>query len=620
MISLLLTIVLSQGAQAPNVELRAAMQLGAKSATVQRRLPLVNQVVLVPDEATYLDEIAKWSTENRWPVLFNQEPRASQFIRRFSPEQVWIRESVGGVGDVSEAMQQTVASAWGGEETISKALQNIHLPPLGVVITSPDDPARFGAVALAAGRGQLLLYMKNDWGALNKVMSESTTNSLILEIKKTLENTGLSFENIGDAIDAITVCMKLPARVNLAQARENPVAISDVIGRDNSGKRFAWTGWIFGNKVDTAYMAMCSLFLERDNYWFCNTYPNSGAWANYGNGNLPDILPKYDINSTVVDGSLSGLQEADKGGVDADVVYFTSKGNQDFLDMSDERTAPTWLPVLNSPSALYFLHSWSLKIPSNRNTVGGTWLARGVYAYIGSSHEPTLHAFMPPVEMLRRTMSLVPFLPAARWSAGGGMYSEPWRINTIGDPLMLCAQPEAVERIIKPATNEPRFQSLASIAQVNMKIASELKSDHLFAEAIRSVVLLGNDSMATTLWNVAMQEGVQGEECALAVLPALFREGVTSAFLSAFEHIGSPDSLQKDMLWQLASSYSSTPLYLLLKNIRGPYHADDIRVIADRVIATRGRAELLNLINECLSGARGQNKRNLERMRKKYDN
>ena len=244
MISLLLCITLTQNAPAPNQELQAAMQLGAKIASVQRNLPVVNQVVLVPDEATYLDEIAKWSTENRWPVLFNQEPRASQFIRRFAPEQVWVRESVGKLRDVAETMQHTVASAWGGEGTVSEALQSVRLPPLGVVITSPSDPARVGAVALAAGRGQLLLYMKNDWGAVNKIMSESTTSSLMQEVEKTLQDTGLSFNGIGDAVDAITVCMKLPARVSFANARENPVAVSDVIGRNTNGNRFAWTGWI----------------------------------------------------------------------------------------------------------------------------------------------------------------------------------------------------------------------------------------------------------------------------------------------------------------------------------------------------------------------------------------
>ena len=114
MISLVLAIVCSQNGEPPNRELQAAMVLGAKTAAVQHKLPVRRQVVLVPDEATYLDEISRWSVTERWPVLFNKEPKVSQFIRRFAPDKVWIRESVGKVGDLRSAMLQTVARAWGG--------------------------------------------------------------------------------------------------------------------------------------------------------------------------------------------------------------------------------------------------------------------------------------------------------------------------------------------------------------------------------------------------------------------------------------------------------------------------------------------------------------------------
>ena len=93
--SLLLSVALCQNAQAPSQDIQAAMVLGSKSAQVQRKLPVLRQVVLVPDEATYLDEISRWSTGGRWPVLFDREPFASMFIRQFAPERVWKRESIG---------------------------------------------------------------------------------------------------------------------------------------------------------------------------------------------------------------------------------------------------------------------------------------------------------------------------------------------------------------------------------------------------------------------------------------------------------------------------------------------------------------------------------------------
>ncbi|MBC8309421.1 MAG: hypothetical protein H8E83_02765 [Planctomycetes bacterium] len=492
MISLLLAIVCSQNAQPPPQELQAAMILGAKTAAVQRKLPVVKQVVLVPDEATYLDEISRWSPTERWPVLFNQEPKVSQFVRRFAPEKVWIRESIGKVGDLSGSMLRTVARAWGGDGTVASALATVKLPPLGVVITSPKDSARTAAVALAAGRGQLLTFMDNDWGPTHKILSEQRTGSLIDAVHETLLKTSSAFSTIGDQVDAVTVCMSLPARVDFAGAKKNPVAVSDVIGRNKNGDRFAWTGWIFGSKEDAAYMAMCSLFLQRDTYWFCNTYDHNEAWAAYGLGTTLEVLPKYGIDCTSIEGTLDSLRVADAGGVRADVVYFTSKGNQDFLDMSDERTAPTWLPILNTPAALYFLHSWSLKKPTDRASVGGTWLSRGVYAYVGSSHEPMLQGFVPQTEIMRRTMSLVPFLMASRWSADKIAYAKPWRINTIGDPLMLCAPKAAMVRHSLPAKNEP-YRNIAQVAQARMKSAATKPSDEIFAKAIEAVVLLGKE-------------------------------------------------------------------------------------------------------------------------------
>ena len=331
MLTFFIAITLCQNPTAQTFELQTAKKLGAKVAAVQKKLPVVNQVVLVPDEATYLDEISRWSPTRRWPVLFNQETRVSQFVRRFSPEKVWIRDSVGKVGDVGSAMQQTVAAAWGGEGTVKQALDEIKLPPLGVVITSTTDSARTAAVALAAGRGQLLAFMPSNWEADKNILIESKTTSLVREVHKTLSKTGLAFDVIGDEVDALTVCMSLPARVNYSAATENPVAVSDVIGRNEIGERFAWTGWIFGSKANAAYMAMCSLFLDRTRYWFCNTYPNKGGWEKYGTGNILEILPKFGIDATKTNGTLQSLQEAEAGGIRADVIYFTSKGNQDFF-------------------------------------------------------------------------------------------------------------------------------------------------------------------------------------------------------------------------------------------------------------------------------------------------
>ena len=619
--SLLLPIILCQGAQEPSQELHAAMFLGSRSAQVRSRLPVINQVVLVPDESTYLDEIARWSTVARWPVLFDREPFASQFIRRFKPEKVWKRKSVdSNTKNVNQevALQRAVASAWDGAASIEIAFTDLKLPPTGIVITSADDPARTGAVALAAGRGQLLKFMRSDWGSGQETLPLSQTNTLIQEIKEILDSTGVRYAELGDTIDAITVCQTLPSRVEFAASNDNPVAISDVIGRDSTGKRFAWTGWIFGSSANSTYLAMCSLFLPRDQYWFCNTYKNSGGWANYGLGTIEQTLPTFGIESEVVDGTLATLQQAETGGISADVTYFTTKGNPDFLDMADERTAPSWLPILNTPSALYFLHSWSLKDPSTQSTVGGTWLSRGVYAYIGASHEPMLTAFVPPTEMLRKTMSLIPFLVAARWTDGENMFAKAWRVNTIGDPLMLCPPNNKEFPKKLPAEKRPDYQSVSSLAQDAMRKAIENPSDHTFSVAIEKINLIGRDSMCYELWSVASGNGSAGPSTAHSVLPSLFRLQNVDAFLWAFSLLKKPTRLKKDMLWQLVGTRRDAPLQLLIDNVRKPYEYDDLIIIADRIASTRGSAAVKEIINDKLGNAVGRNKRSLQRLRKEY--
>lgn len=616
---LILSITIAQSAQEPNTELRAAMFLGSRSAQMQRDLPIVHQVVLVPDEATYLDEISRWSPQARWPVLFDKEPFASQFIRRFDPEQVWRRESIGtAIRDKAKAMQQAVAQAWGDDSSIEVALTTLQIPPLGVVFTHPSDPARTAAVALAAGRGQLLKFMSNGWGKSQEILSQSRTTELLLEINSILESSGVKYSQLGDTIDAITICQTMPSRVEFSRTNDNPVALSDVIGRDPTGKRFAWTGWVFGTRVASTYMAMCSLFLERDHYWFCNTYQDTGGWAQYGLGTIPQTLEQFGIEAEVVDGTLAGLQRAEVGGVTTDVTYFTTKGNPDFLDMSDVRTSPTWLPILDTPSALYFIHSWSLKVPSVSTTVGGTWLSRGVYAYVGSSHEPMLTAFVPPVEMMRKTMSVIPFLVAARWIDGNHMFSKAWRVNTIGDPLMLCPPKNVVQRTMSPIQERPDYQSVKDIARDAMRLVGRRPSDETIANAIQTLTILGQDSMCVELWNVATSSGNAGQFSAHAALPALFRLRNSDGFLWAFSLIQKPSSLERDMLWQLVGTDSKAPLQVLIDNLRKPYELDDLTIIADRIATSRGTIALKDIINDKLKTANGRNMRGLKKLRKEY--
>ena len=118
--------------------------------------------------------------------------------------------------------------------------------------------------------------------------------------------------------------------------------------------------------------------------------------------------------------------------------------------------------------------------------------------------------------------------------------------------------------------------------------------------------------------SAANDQGVAGSRCARAVLPALFRLQLTESFIWAFKLIASPTSLEKDMLWQLVGTSKTTPLQLLMKNLRKPYAFDDLILIADRIASTRGVAALRMIIQKELRNSSGRNMRELDRMRKKY--
>jgi hypothetical protein len=63
-------------------------KMGLRALEVETRTGVLDQVVLVPDEAAYLREIARWTPKVRWPVLIEDAAFAPRFVRAFKPAQV----------------------------------------------------------------------------------------------------------------------------------------------------------------------------------------------------------------------------------------------------------------------------------------------------------------------------------------------------------------------------------------------------------------------------------------------------------------------------------------------------------------------------------------------------
>lgn len=613
----------------PNLdELHWASRLGFRSLRVQQGIAVINRVVLVPDEATYLDELSKWSiADGIWPVLFEDEEHlARMFIRRFQPEQVVRREPVRDArrlwpADVDErwrVLNELRLRFWRrdpGQTTLADAMGAHGLEPTGAVFTSTDDSSWTGAIALAIARGQLLERLDGDYSRPNLSISTGQQSEIDATIRTALTQSGLAFDELGDVIDAVTLCRFMAGRVLMSAPGAQPrefTAVTDALGRDPDGTRYAFVGWMYGSEARSAYNAMCSLFLPRTDVTYFNTYPTDGAWGQYDVVDAAAMItPRgFSVDSKRAEQAhLAVWRRLLAGGSSTDVFFINSKGNADFFDFADGRGYPNDVPILETPAAVHMIHSWSFRSPEAGDTVGGVFLEHGAYAYVGSVQEPYLQAFVPPSAIAQRTVAGVPFMIAARhWDA------KPWKINTYGDPLMMLGPtPERT----KPGPHEGI--NLRDEARAALQGTKGAQSGRAFAEAIRLLSLLGEDTIALNAIELAKQRN-QLAACAAEALPVLFRLQQTELFIEAFMLTRQRNERMKTMLWHLVAPRlegRADPdlVVLLASNLRQPLsHADLERLLPAMQSAFDAAYARRTIQNELNRTQNVVNRRNLERL------
>jgi hypothetical protein len=592
----------ADGQQAPREPqaLHWAAVLGMRVAQVNAAFPIVDQVVLVPDEATYVEELSRWSPQGRWPVLFADDRLAPMFIRRFKPAHVIRRDAgAGGPGATSVTRQQleaVVVRAWGGDpqsQTWREAFdQHGYIPP-GVVITSVQDPAWTAGVALAAGRGQPIGWLDERFRRPNQALDPHELSRLQDAVDGLVAETGYPHAALGDAIDTITLCRAVAGKVDLAAPGAEPEirAVTDVLGRAGFGPRYAFTGWIFGDRNRCAYVAMCALFLARDRYLLVNTYAAEGGWKAYDIDGAATTLSVRGCQVETRRGERAGVPawvNMLPGGIDHDVVVMNSRGNANLFHLSDGAAFCGDVPVLNTPAVVHLIHSYSMRTPENPGTVAGRWLQHGVYAYVGSVDEPTLSAFLPPEVLVRRWTSGVPWLIGARrWGD-----SPAWKVNTFGDPLMLSGPPGAA----RPPRLVPEVedgQDLRTTVKTRMRQADTAGSAADFAAAIGTLALLGEDVIAVRMWQLGVKRG-HATAVSRPALGPLFRLRRTNEFIRAWEETDQQDPLARDMLWHLMTPRMQTAgeqeLLVLAAAIRPDQPEVDLERLAPYLSAALGAA------------------------------
>ncbi|MBL8877334.1 MAG: hypothetical protein JNM86_16205 [Phycisphaerae bacterium] len=545
---------------------RSAIALGERTRGAQMKAEIIPTVVIVDDAASFLDAIGHWTPELRFPVLVDDGSVGSadniaRFVRAFQPTEVVRYQAAGaaeGWNPSAASIERTLAKVWGAESANIEAMKkawagHAHEPP-GIVVANEKDSAWTAAIALAAARGQFLIWIDDTQAPrdLHKLWPADDAAKLDKFLQDTCAKTGLAWSDLGDSLDSVTLCGAFPNTIEVGP--KDVRSLTDRIGRlrIDGPARWAWSGQIFGNASEAAYRAMCPLFLSSDEAWLFDTYPKSPPWSDYSLAQAKTALSAaYKSVLTETPGaSASTWREKTQRPLAAGLLFVNSKGNSDFFELESGYGYCGDIPLLLKPAALHMIHSWSLQFPGTRDTLGGRWLERGVDHYSGSVNEPTLAAFTPCPRVAELLMQNAVFAGAVRRDGGPS-----WRLTVLGDPLATVT-PGGI------GARSSKALPLEGVKPLKAE-AAELARKGDFAGAIRAFVLAGDEEMAVKLASALLRDrpAAATQAVAKASIPALARAGRTTDVVGMFKAANfKPDdkstdaSILRDFLWSVTAS------------------------------------------------------------------
>lgn len=605
--------------EVPPGKLPPPLVLSRRVEESRRACQVIPTLVLVPDEASYLEAIALWTPTRRFPILIDDNTRATRediarFVRAFEPTAIvrWQAPSTAATpaeATINKALART--QGWKSGEVEPAAFLNTHWSqhhPPGIVATRLGDSAWPAALALAAFRNQPIIFVPTDKapGSLASVFSPGDIDGLSTFLAKACDelavtSPGVRWRAVGDEIETLTLCLNCPVKASTNGKDE--VATTDQLGRLGTiaepGPRWGWAGQIFGSQSQAAYRAMCALFLNSRRAWLFDGYESTPQWSAYDGGATAEVLRKANFDVELIDDPKGSEREwrarAEKP-VKADLITVTTMGNSDFFELRPGLCRPGDVPCLALPAAVHFTHSWSAQWPARRDTVAGRWFERGAYAYIGSVQEPYLQGFVPTPGV------------AMRWAAGGtwgligrqdgGRFAQPWKIAVFGDPLMLFG--DSLARASDPLP-------LSGTINVADEAARGLKEGR-YGQAIADYVILGKDDIVTRL-ALALKNEKQASQTPGAIASAIepaFRAAGAQQVISLYSILPASDAkdqILRDVLWHAAHSLlkaqpDQRTLDVLRANLRDDLLERDATELARAWSLTSSRADALAMLQE----------------------
>jgi hypothetical protein len=525
----------------------AARRAGLRADLLRRAQQVVPAVVIVTDARAYLEAISAWEGTRRFPVLWDDgsiraREDIARFVRAFEPEKVY-RYTSGTEAPVWPVARPDREAAFmralsrAADEKSADFNASLHMlreqgiVSPGIVLTDVDDTAWPAALALAAARLQPVAFVDNPaniWQPLTSDQADLFENAA----QELARSTGLKWEAQGDDIDAVALCANTAVKMKFGPGDSDIYATSARVGRfgpNGTGERWANTGQVFGGYTQSVYRAMCALFLSPRDAFIFDGYDDTQPWNAYDGRQAASLLEGAGFEVQLHD--LPGNTAAHWTSLTARPVrpalwLINSHGQAWVMNFQKGKVPAMDTPLMDRPTVVHIVHSFSTSVPGNRGTVAGSFLDRGAYAMLGSVDEPFLQAFVPTPNVAGRLLAGYNFAAAVRYDD-----APVWKLAVLGDPLITVGP--AGTRLENTTPDMP-----GTLTDLKEELSDALARRDL-PMGVTYLTLLGRDHDAARLVAAAAAkpETPINAELAAAAIPALFRDSRHELVVTAFANL-----------------------------------------------------------------------------------
>lgn len=621
----------------PFEDLAAGERLGRRSHAMIDIAEMSATIVVVPSAEAAVAALEGWGPFFRYPVLIDDGTLESaeniaRFSRGFEPQALlfWDPEVAPLPSDragrieyldtVFETMMRADPAAVDAAKSPARArlqtLEDQGFVPHGVVVTDPMDTTVAASLALAGGRLSPIIYSEKLGASPDtRLNSAADWAPMLADITGGLDAMDFEWRGLGDDIDAVAIVMNTASKTK-GGSPVTPLAFTDEIIRTDGpySSRYAWAGQIFGNEQEALYRVMSALTITPDSAFLADGYDMSMPWAMYDMGQAESAASGMGLQTRVMDApeqSTDDFVAATAPVTQENLILVNSKGLWYGYDMRPGRAFTGDLPLLDRPSVMHIVHSFSAQFPARKDSIAGRMMHNGVFAYYGSSDEPYLTAFCPTPALVERIASGMTYSAATRLDGRFG-----WKLNYFGDPLFTMHEPGPKGKRVAQAASLDGAETLLGRMQTAQQNGDT-------AEVIRTFNMMGQDEQTNAVVSQLLgSPGAVTSEVAHEAILGCYREGNYDAVLTlwqALDEQSRSNMLLQDALWYSArvggvgsprEGEWADAICAALRPGGGHQEAEDLLEASYFVERTQGGEAAAQLLEDNFSKARNNSYRN----------